>query len=55
MSNNTTVYICPHCECPYALGVNGTIDGCDDCLKIVRNNLDGTVIDEDPMTDMEKA
>jgi hypothetical protein len=50
--------ICPHCERPFVLGLTGTIEGCDECLEIIRNT-DGTVIDnfdtEDEMTDMEKA
>jgi len=55
-----TVCICPMCEMPYALGVNGTVDGCDPCLRVVRNAIDNTIIDEqeadaDTLTDMEKA
>jgi hypothetical protein len=34
------------CACGkhYILGVNGTVDGCDDCQDITRN-LDGTIIE----------
>lgn len=50
------VYVCPHCERKYILGKTGTVDGCDDCLEIMRNELDGTIIeDTDTLTDMEKA
>ena len=57
------VCICSHCLEPYTLGVTGTVEGCDVCLKIVRNKFDGTVIStaydavetEDQLTDMEKA
>lgn len=52
---NITVAICPHCLCPYALGVTGTVDGCDTCLGIDRNPIDNTIIEEDTLTDMEKA
>lgn len=53
--SNATTYICPHCEHKYILGVTGTVEGCDECLSIVRNT-DGTVVDdEDMLTDMEKA
>lgn len=48
-------YVCPHCERKYINGVNGTVDGCDECTKVVRNVLDNTVIEEDSLTDMEKA
>lgn len=53
---NNDIYVCPHCEHKYILGKNGTVDGCDECLSIVRNPLDNTIIDdEDTLTDMEKA
>lgn len=53
--NQSPVYVCPHCEKKYQLGKDGTADGCDDCMKVIRN-LDGMVIeDEDQLTDMEKA
>lgn len=35
---------CPHCGTEYTLGVNGTVDGCDQCDNIERNPLDGTII-----------
>jgi len=53
--NHEVKYVCPHCECRYLLGVNGTVDGCDECLGIIRNQMDGTIIDEDELTEMEKA
>lgn len=53
-TNNQPVYVCPHCEGRYILGKNGTVDGCDVCLNVIRNT-DGTVIEEDTLTDMEKA
>ena len=28
---------CPHCQSQYTLGVDGTVDGCDDCTGIVRD------------------
>ncbi len=48
------ICVCPHCEKNYILGVTGTVNGCDVCLQIIRN-IDGTVIDTDDLTDMEKA
>lgn len=51
----TEIYVCPHCEKPYTLGVTGTVDGCDICENIIRNT-DGTVIDEvDSMTSPENS
>ena len=60
--------ICPFCENPYQLGVTGTVEGCDECLGVIRNPLDHTIIfdfnenfetkftdDEDTLTDLEKA
>jgi hypothetical protein len=57
--------VCQHCENNYVIGRTGTVEGCDKCLKISRNKLDGTIIndnifrtyteDEDTLTDMEKA
>lgn len=51
----TMIYICPHCESPYALGENGTIEGCDVCLKIIRNPIDHTIIEEDTLTSPENS
>ncbi len=48
------IFLCPHCEKRYVLGVSGTIEGCDTCMKVIRNT-DGTVIEEDSLTDMEKS
>ena len=52
---------CPHCGHEYFVGVNGTVDGCDDCLGIERTSH-GTIIQPggpdleiDELTDMEKA
>jgi hypothetical protein len=45
------VVTCSHCLKPYVLGETGTVEGCDVCLNIVRNQMDGTIIS----TDMEKA
>lgn len=63
--NKSDKHVCPHCEGKYILGVNGTINGCDECLGIIRNLIDNTIIDEglnwladfdaDSLTDMEKA
>lgn len=39
------VYSCPMCGHPYTLGVDGTVDGCDVCLKVVRNAIDNTILD----------
>jgi hypothetical protein len=60
MNNSHENYICPHCEKKYRLGINGTVEGCDVCLSIIRNPLDNTIIEtineeEDALTDMEKA
>lgn len=27
---------CPHCLKEYTMGINGTVDGCDECEGIVR-------------------
>ena len=51
----TTYAACPECGKIYILGVEGTIDGCDKCKSVTRNPLDHTIIEEDTMTDMEKA
>ncbi len=40
---------CPQCERVYTLGVNGTIDGCDECTDTHRA-LNGYAIDEVPCT-----
>lgn len=45
MNQTDNTYICPMCEKEYTLGVNGTVDGCDRCLHVVRNAIDNTVID----------
>ena len=45
--NNTTIYVCPHCERKYELGKTGTVEGCDECLKIIRDS-DGMIIDLEP-------
>ena len=52
---NQTYTACPDCKRIYILGVEGTIDGCDECKGVTRNPLDHTIIEEDSMTDMEKA
>lgn len=44
---------CPHCGKPYTLGVDGVVDGCDECMAIVRNPLDHTVVEEDFSTMFE--
>lgn len=55
------VLLCQHCGAAYVLGVRGTVMGCDSCEGVLRNPLDGTIIEcvfnefEDSMTDMEKA
>ncbi len=55
--NKPIIYVCPHCERRYTLGVNGTVEGCDECMQVVRSQLDNTIIEdyEDTLTDMEKA
>lgn len=40
----TVIYVCPYCEHKYKLGFDGTVDGCDECLGIVRNALDHSII-----------
>lgn len=51
-----TEMTCPQCGSKYILGLNGTVDGCDDCECITRNELDHSIIEEeDSLTDMEKA
>jgi protein-arginine kinase activator protein McsA len=51
------VGVCQHCESNYIIGITGTVMGCDQCLKVTRNPIDHTIIDddEDTLTDMEKA
>lgn len=55
---------CPFCGRAYELGKTGTVDGCDECLGVVRNPIDHTIIeddyaylfaDEDELTEPEKA
>jgi hypothetical protein len=54
---------CPHCRKVYTIGLDGTIDGCDECEGIARNPKDGTIIngelsalfEDDELTDMEKS
>jgi hypothetical protein len=56
----TTILICPKCLCPYALGLTGTVNGCDDCEGIERNPVDHTIIYpitevvEDILADLER-
>lgn len=45
-TNKSVTYICPHCQMRYTLGVNGTVDGCDECKSIIRNALDGSIVTE---------
>lgn len=45
MNKTNNLSICPHCEEKYTLGQNGTIDGCDECLRVIRNAIDNTIID----------
>ncbi len=54
--NNPIELTCT-CGRGYILGMNGTVDGCDECQGVIRNPLDHTIIDEpeDSLTDMEKA
>ena len=59
----TITQVCQHCGHQYILGKTGTVMGCDECLGIMRNPRDGTIIEEtfdfaeeeDSLTDMEKA
>lgn len=37
---------CPICHSTYTMGVTGTKDGCDECLGIVRNPIDNTIIED---------
>jgi hypothetical protein len=37
---------CSYCGQWYTLGVDGTVDGCDTCMEIIRNQLDGTIIED---------
>jgi predicted nucleic acid-binding Zn-ribbon protein len=62
--NDKIIVICQHCGERYELGKLGTVMGCDQCLGISRNPIDGTVLDEtfgfseadtDELTDMEKS
>lgn len=54
---------CPYCEKKYTLGVDGIGQGCDECLGVIRNPMDGTIIEddcaslfpEDELTDTEKS
>lgn len=41
---------CPHCKQTYELGITGTVDGCDECLGIVRNPIDHTIINMGELT-----
>lgn len=48
--------VCPHCEHKYTLGVNGTVDGCDECMHVIRNAVDNTIIDlaDEALIEMEQ-
>lgn len=35
---------CPYCGKDYLLGRNGTVHGCDECLKVIRDK-DGIVLE----------
>jgi hypothetical protein len=43
---NLDVLVCPFCWQDYFLGLNGTVDGCDPCLTVIRNPVDHTIIEE---------
>ena len=38
------LHTCPHCKKTYRIGWTGTVDGCDQCLGIVRDE-DGYVFE----------
>lgn len=38
------VAVCQNCEHQYTLGITGTVEGCDKCLRIERNPLDHSII-----------
>lgn len=38
------VAVCQICERNYTLGIDGTVEGCDNCLHIERNPRDHTII-----------
>lgn len=41
---NNNIRTCPHCMEEYTLGIDGTVNGCDECEGIVRNPVDNTII-----------
>jgi len=44
VTSKFVIRICPHCLCEYILGIYGTVNGCDTCEGIVRNPIDGSII-----------
>lgn len=57
MNKSSNVLVCPYCENKYTLGKNGTVDGCDECMKVIRNAVDNTIIDlhDEAEIEMENA
>lgn len=45
---------CPKCRRNYQVGVNGTVEGCDECTGTERDFF-GQIIYVDALTDMESA
>lgn len=46
IARNYVMRTCPHCFKEYILGVDGITNGCDQCEGIVRNPLDGSIIND---------
>ena len=46
---------CKKCSKTYILGRTGTIESCDACGGIVRNNIDHTIIPIDMTNDFDRA
>lgn len=44
MARKSVVYVCRYCNIAYTLGVNGTVNGCDECTGTIRNLPGGYVI-----------
>jgi len=47
--------ICFGCGHEYTLGITGVVDGCDVCMEIVRNPVDNSIIEVEPLTEVEQA
>lgn len=53
--NIPVIMTCLYCEGKYKLGFDGTVDGCDACLDIERNPVNGSIIIQPEKIDLLKV